>query len=212
VLGQRIEGTEKVLLDGKPVAFERASKKREHAHLAYYKPAGELTSRKDPEGRRTVFDALPKPPHGRWISIGRMAVSTSGLLVLTTDGELAHRLMDKRSALGQEYAVRLLGTPEIGTLEGMVVGPGNRGNFDTIVPAGGDGANTWLHVALHEPRHHDVRGSFEEAGLKVSRLIRVRYGPIELGKMRRGAHRALAPAEAAALYAAAKLSPAASRR
>jgi 23S rRNA pseudouridine2605 synthase len=179
---------------------------REHAHLAYYKPAGELTSRKDPEGRRTVFDALPKPPHGRWISIGRMAVSTSGLLVLTTDGDLAHRLMDKRSQVPQEYAVRLLGTPTIGTLEGMVVGPGDGGSFDTIVPAGGDGANTWLRVTLHDPRQRDVRGSFEEAGLKVSRLIRVGYGPIQLDKLRRGAYRKLDTAEAGELYAAAKLS------
>jgi 23S rRNA pseudouridine2605 synthase len=141
-----------------------------------------------------------------------MAVSTSGLLVLTTDGELAHRLMDKRSEVPQEYAVRLLGTPTVGTLEGLVVGPGDHGSFDTIVPAGGDGANTWLHVTLHDPRHRDVRGSFEEAGLKVSRLIRVGYGPIELGKLRRGAYRKLAPAEATSLYAAAKLSPAARRR
>jgi 23S rRNA pseudouridine2605 synthase len=139
-----------------------------------------------------------------------MAVSTSGLLVLTTDGELANRLMDKRSEVPQEYAVRLLGTPTVGTLEGLVGGP--NGSFDTIVPAGGDGANTWLHVTLHEPRHRDVRGSFEEAGLKVSRLIRVRYGPIELGKMRRGAYRKLDAAEAAALYAAAKLSTPVRRR
>jgi 23S rRNA pseudouridine2605 synthase len=141
-----------------------------------------------------------------------MAVSTSGLLVLTTDGELAHRLMDKRSEVAQEYAVRLLGTPVLGTLEGLVVGPGNRGSFDTIVPAGGDGANTWLHVALHEPRHRDVRGSFEKAGLKVSRLIRVRYGPIELGKMRRGSYRKLDPTEAISLYAAAKSATGARRR
>jgi 23S rRNA pseudouridine2605 synthase len=141
-----------------------------------------------------------------------MAVSTSGLLVLTTDGELAHRLMDKRSEVAQEYAVRLLGTPALGTLEGMVVGPGNQGSFDTIVPSGGDGANTWLQVALHESRHRDVRGSFEEAGLNVSRLIRVRYGPIELGKMRRGSYRKLDPEEATSLYAAAKLSTPVRRR
>lgn len=194
------------------MAVERVSGKHEHAHLAYYKPAGELTSRKDPEGRRTVFDALPKPPHGRWISVGRMAVSTSGLLVLTTDGELANRLMDRRSQVSQKYAVRLLGTPVVGTLEGMVVGTQEPGSFDTIVPAGGDGANTWLHVTLHEPRHRDVRGTFEEAGFKVSRLIRVGYGPVELGKLRRGAYRKLDAAEAAALYAAAKRSAATRRR
>jgi 23S rRNA pseudouridine2605 synthase len=94
----------------------------------------------------------------------------------------------------------------------MVVGPGNQGSFDTIIPAGGDGANTWLRVALHDPRHRDVRGTFDEAGLKVSRLIRVRYGPIELGKMRRGSYRKLDAPEAASLYAAAKLSTAARRR
>ena len=214
MLGQRIEGTEKILLDGKPIAGERASGKREHVHLAYYKPAGELTSRKDPEGRRTVFDALPNPPHGRWITIGRMAVSTSGLLVLTTDGELAHRLMHPRYEVPQQYAVRLLGSPDLAKLEQLATGmnaeEGRR--FDALEPAGGDGANTWVHVKLHEPRHRDVRGSFEELGLKVSRLIRVGYGPIELGKMRRGLHRALAPTETAALYAAAKLSRAAARR
>jgi 23S rRNA pseudouridine2605 synthase len=214
VLGQRIEGTEKILIDGKPLAIDRGSGKREHVHVAYYKPAGELTSRKDPEGRRTVFDALPKPPHGRWIAIGRMAVSTSGLLVFTTDGELAHRLMHPRYEVSQQYAVRVLGSPDAAKLDQLATGvdPEEGARFDTLEPAGGDGANTWVRVKLHEPRHRDVRSSFEEQGLKVSRLIRVGYGPIELVKMRRGAHRTLAPTEAAALYAAAKLSRAAARR
>jgi len=131
------------------------------------------------------------------------------LLVLTTDGELAHRLMHPRYEVPQEYAVRLLGKPEGKKLEQLRTGGGEEeggARFDSIEPAGGDGANTWVRVKLHDPRHRDVRGSFEETGLKVSRLIRVRYGPIELGQMRRGAYRALAPTETAALYAAAKLS------
>jgi len=187
-----------------------------HAHVAYYKPAGELTSRSDPEGRRTVFDALPRPPHGRWINVGRLDMSTSGLLVFTTDGELAHRLMHPRYGIKREYAVRLLGAPSEDQLrrltEGVELEDGEHGEagaarFDTAELRGGSGANVWVHVTLVETGNRDVRRIFEALGLTVSRLIRVRYGPIELGKLRRGQSRALEPDEVAALYSAVGLEP-----
>jgi 23S rRNA pseudouridine2605 synthase len=208
VLGQRIEGTEKIAFDGQPIKLAHAEAKVAHAHVAYYKPAGELTSRKDPEGRRTVFDALPKPPHGRWINVGRLDISTSGLLVLTTDGELAHRLMHPRYEVPREYAVRVLGKPGPDQLaqltEGVELEEGNA-RFDSAELAGGTGANVWVHVTLRDARNREVRQMFEAVGLKVSRLIRVRYGPIQLGKMRRGSTRKLEPDEVAALYAAVEL-------
>jgi 23S rRNA pseudouridine2605 synthase len=115
--------------------------------------------------------------------------------------------MHPRYEVPQEYAVRVLGTPEKAKLEQLATRTDSEegARFDALEPAGGDGANTWLRVTLHEPRHRDVRGSFEDLGLKVSRLIRVRYGPIELGKLRRGTYRALDRSETESLYGAAKL-------
>lgn len=211
-LGQQIVGTEKIALDGRPIATGRAHTKVGHAHVAYYKPAGELTSRSDPEGRRTVFDSLPRPPQGRWIAVGRLDMSTSGLLVFTTDGELAHRLMHPRYEVPREYAVRLLGSPDAEQLrqltEGVKLEDGTA-RFDTAELRGGSGVNVWVHVTLREG---EVRRVFEALGLTVSRLIRVRYGPIELGKLRRGGSRALEPEEVAELYAAVGLQPAGATR
>src|SRR5690606_35879505 len=162
-------------------------------------------TRDDPEERPTVFDRLPRPPHGRWISIGRLDLNTSGLLLLTTDGELAHRLMHPRYAVSREYAVRLLGTPSDEQLKSLAEGiPLEDGpaHFETIEPRGGSGRNFWLHVTLREGRNREVRRMFEAVGLTVSRLIRVRYGPVQLGRMQRGRVRDLTAGEVAALYEA----------
>jgi len=200
-LGERITGSEQVLVNGRPVRLKRHA--GAHRHLAYYKPSGELTTRDDPEERPTVFDRLPRPSRGRWISIGRLDLNTSGLLLLTTDGELAHRLMHPRYAVSREYAVRLLGSPTDEQLraltQGIVLEDGPA-HFDTIELRGGSGRNIWLHVTLREGRNREVRRMFEALGLTVSRLIRVRYGPVQLARMQRGRVRDLTAAEVAALY------------
>lgn len=207
-LGERIAGTERILVNGRPVRLKRQV--GAHRHLAYYKPSGEVTTRDDPEDRPTVFDRLPRPPHGRWISIGRLDLNTSGLLLLTTDGELAHRLMHPRYAVSREYAVRLLGTPSDEQLralsQGIMLDDGPA-HFESIEMRGGSGRNTWLHVTLREGRNREVRRMFEAVGLVVSRLIRVRYGPVQLGRMQRGRMRDLTPGEVASLYEAVGLAP-----
>lgn len=205
-LGQPLTGKERVLLDGRPLKLGAAN--RRHGYLAYYKPAGELTTRDDPEGRPTIFDALPKPPRGRWISIGRLDFNTQGLLLLTTDGELAHRLMHPRYEVPREYAVRLLGRPTEEQLERLASGvelDDGPARFDRIEQVGGTGANEWLHVTLREGRNREVRRMFEALNLTVSRLIRVRYGPVQLDKLQRGRSRPLTASETDELYAAADL-------
>jgi len=203
VLGERIVGTERILINGRPIRLKRWA--GAHRHLAYYKPAGEVTTRDDPENRPTVFDRLPRPSHGRWISIGRLDLNTSGLLLLTTDGELAHRLMHPRYAVSREYAVRLLGSPsdeQLRTLSQGVELEDGPAHFESIEVRGGSGRNTWVHVTLREGRNREVRRMFEAVGLTVSRLIRVRYGPVQLGRMKRGQMRDLTAGEVASLYEA----------
>lgn len=200
-LGDRITGSERISVNGRPVRLKRLA--GAHRHVAYYKPAGEVTTRDDPEDRATVFDRLPNPAHGRWISIGRLDLNTSGLLLLTTDGELAHRLMHPRYAVSREYAVRLLGTPtdeQLRELAAGVVLDDGPAHFESIEPAGGSGRNTWLHVSLREGRNREVRRMFEAVELTVSRLIRIGYGPVRLGRMQRGRVRDLTPGEISALY------------
>jgi 23S rRNA pseudouridine2605 synthase len=202
-LGDRIAGAEKIVINGRPVRIH--GRTGAHRHLAYYKPAGQVTTRDDPEDRPTVFEHLPRLSHGRWISIGRLDMSTSGLLLLTTDGELAHRLMHPRYEISREYAVRLLGAPNEAQLraltEGVLLDDGPA-HFDSIEPRGGSGRNSWIHVTLREGRNREVRRIFEVVGLVVSRLIRVRYGPVQLARMQRGRVRDMTASEVAALYEA----------
>lgn len=195
------------MVDGRPLRISRRA--GAHRHLAYYKPAGEITTRDDPEHRPTIFDRLPRPPHGRWISIGRLDINTSGLLLLTTEGELAHRLMHPSYEVSREYAVRLLGAPSAEQLQALadgVVLEDGPARFDALETRGGAGRNTWLHVTLREGRNREVRRMFEAVGLTVSRLIRVRYGPVQLSRMQRGRVRDLTAAETAALYEAVGMS------
>jgi len=203
-LGQRLTGREKVLVDGREVDWRGAPGKPDV--LVYYKPDGEVTTRSDPERRPTVFDSIPAPKDGgRWISVGRLDVSTSGLLLLTTDGALAHRLMHPSYEIEREYAVRLLGqpTPEQRTrLERGVELEDGSARLRRLVPAGGQGRNVWFHATLAEGRNREIRRMFEAVGLSVSRLIRVRYGPIKLGELHRGQARHLSLNELRALYAA----------
>jgi 23S rRNA pseudouridine2605 synthase len=145
---------------------------------------------------------------GRWVSVGRLDMNTSGLLLLTTDGALAHRLMHPRYEVSREYAVRLLGEPSEEQWRQLTSGvqlEDGTARFEHVEARGGQGVNTWFHVTLKEGRNREVRRMFEALNLTVSRLLRVRYGPVELGRLKRGTSRLLTDAEIDALYAAVDL-------
>lgn len=185
-LGVSVNGAERIEIDGHSLKVRAFGQKRRV--LAYYKPIGEVTSRSDPEGRPTIFEKLPILRDSRWIAVGRLDLNTQGLLLLTNDGDLANRLMHPSSQVEREYAVRILGEVAPATLRQLQEGvPLEEGvaRFDSIREAGGEGANHWYHVILREGRNREVRRLWESQGVAVSRLIRVRYGPISL---RRGLH------------------------
>ena len=185
-LGVSVNGAEKIGIDGKLIQVRAFGQQRRV--LAYYKPVGEIASRHDPEGRTTIFEHLPSLRDGRWIVVGRLDLNTQGLLLITNDGELANRLMHPSSQVEREYAVRVLGevTPDMlkRLREGVPLEDG-LARFDEIREAGGDGANHWYHVVLKEGRNREVRRLWESQGVAVSRLTRVRFGPVTL---RRGLH------------------------
>ncbi|MCC5795253.1 MAG: rRNA pseudouridine synthase [Chromatiales bacterium] len=182
VPGQKITGREVVVVDGQRVSLA-AAQSRPVACIIYHKPVGEVCTRSDPEGRPTIFERLPEPPAGRWVSVGRLDVMTSGLLLLTADGELANRLMHPSGGFVREYAVRVDGQPDEATLGHLRSGidlDDGPGRFDTIGPARGEGRNTWFNVTVREGRNRLVRRLWEAAGFPVSRLVRVRFGGLRL--------------------------------
>ena len=208
-LGDRISGAERLTLDGKPIrTLERGTASRRRVIL-YHKPEGELTTRKDPEGRPTVFESLPPLRGSRWVSVGRLETNTSGLLLFTNDGALADKLMRPAAQVEWEYAVRVLGEVKDEQLEALKKGvrlEGGLARFDDIADAGGEGANHWYHVILRTAGNRDVRGLWEAVGLNVSRLIRVRYGSIVLPRsLPRGAWRDATDEELNALLTAADM-------
>jgi len=177
-LGDRASPEDEILLDGQPVKRTAAAPPRV---LLYHKPVGELVTRSDPQGRRTVFAALPP---GRWIAVGRLDLNSSGLLLLTDSGELANRLMHPRYGLEREYAARVRGELGAGEkkqlLEGITV-DGEAARFERIETyREGEGSNRWYRVILKEGRNREVRRLFEALGHPVSKLARLRYGPVAL--------------------------------
>lgn len=187
-LGQKIGPGDRVKLNGKLVPLKFAQ--RVPRVLMYHKPEGEIVSREDPDGRPTVFERLPVLRKGRWIAVGRLDFNTSGLLLFTNDGTLANQLMHPRYELEREYAVRLLGQLDDTQIESLKAGvqlEDGVARFHTLVDAGGEGINHWYRVTLSEGRNREVRRMFEAVGLTVSRLMRVRYGPVVLpSRLKRG--------------------------
>ena len=203
-LGDQVGPGDRVKLDGKLIHL-RFGEQLPRV-LLYHKPEGEICTRDDPEGRPTVFDKLPRLNNSRWVSVGRLDFNTSGLLLFTTSGDLANRLMHPRFEVEREYAVRLMGqlTPEQFaklTGEGVEI-DGDTCRFDRLEDRGGEGSNHWYHVVLREGKNREVRRMFEAVSLMVSRLMRVRYGPVELPTfLKRGMSRDLAEDDVANLMA-----------
>lgn len=181
-LGDRAASGDLIELDGKPLALKAGG--AQPRVLLYHKPDGEMVTRSDPEGRPTVFQRLPAIPGGKWVAVGRLDINTAGLLLLTDSGELANRLMHPRYEVEREYAVRVLGElrpDELAKLREGVALEDGIARFDRIEPSGAaEGANRWYRVVLREGRNREVRRLLEALGRKVSRLLRVRYGTVEL--------------------------------
>lgn len=181
-LGDRVSAEDKVIVDGKSVDISLGHS-LECRVLIYNKPIGEVCTRHDPEGRPTVFRALPKLKQGRWIAIGRLDINTSGLLIFTTDGELANKMMHPSSSIDREYAVRVLGNVDEPMLERLKQGvllEDGMARFTDVRFFDGEGANRWYHCVVMEGRNREVRRLWESQEVQVSRLKRVRFGPVFL--------------------------------
>ena len=179
-LGQRVSAKDEIVVDGAVVKTATASAPQV---LMLNKAAGLVCSRRDPEGRGTIFDQLPRLQDSRWVTVGRLDINTTGLLLVTNDGSLAHRMMHPSTGLDREYAVRVnkkLDDDEIAKLKAGVEIEGETMRFSDVRYFNGSESNFWYHVALMDGRNREVRRLFDSAGCKVSRLKRVRYGPVIL--------------------------------
>lgn len=196
-LGQKVGPGDRVKYNGKLIPLKFSA--RPPRLLIYHKSEGEIVSRDDPEGRPSVFERLPVLRRGRWIAVGRLDFNTSGLLLFTNDGTLANRLMHPRYELEREYAVRLLGTLSDEQADSLTTGielEDGPARFSTLRDEGGEGVNHWYRVTLFEGRNREVRRMFEAVGLTVSRLMRVRYGPVSMpSRLKRGMWMELSEAE-----------------
>lgn len=203
-VGQRIQFGDTVKVNGKPIRVHISPPPPRI--IAYHKPAGEVVTHDDPQNRPTVFRRLPRLFHGKWQSVGRLDLNTEGLLLLTSSGELANKLMHPRFGLEREYAVRVLGAlnneEKKRLLEGVTLDDGVA-QFGSIEAGGGEGANCWYKVTISEGRNREVRRMFEAVGHAVSRLIRIRYGAMVLPRgLKRGAFVELDEQEISALTSA----------
>ena len=200
-LGDRAQPGDEVCLDGKRLQIGAAT--QTHAVLIYNKPLGEVTTRADPQGRPTVFDRLPPPPQGRWIVVGRLDFMTTGLLLFTTDGELAHGLMHPSAEVEREYLVRsrdILSAGQLQLLQAGVRLEDGEARFDSVAQTRIEGTHAWYRVVLREGRNREVRRLWQAAGSEVSRLVRTRYGPVPLpSDLAAGSWQLLPPASHAAL-------------
>ncbi|MGQ0698219.1 MAG: pseudouridine synthase [Panacagrimonas sp.] len=213
-VGQKIDHNDHVRVDGRPIALTR--KTGPVRVILFRKKTGEIVTRDDPDGRRTVFRKLPELETGRWIAVGRLDINTSGLLLMTTDGELARRLTHPSFEITRTYAVRVLGemTDEIRKrlLTGVTLddGPAKCESLVSADPPDAEdaegAANRWFEITMREGRNRIVRRLFEGVGMQVSRLIRIAYGPVQLGRgIKAGSYREATPEELAALLGAVKL-------
>jgi 23S rRNA pseudouridine2605 synthase len=212
-VGQRVQYGDVVKVNGKPIRVRLTPPPARV--LAYHKPAGEVVTHDDPQNRPTVFRRLPRLYQGKWQSVGRLDLNTEGLLLFTSSGELANRLMHPRFGLEREYAVRVLGAlnneEKQKLLEGVRLTDG-LAQFGSIEDGGGDGANCWYRVTIAEGRNREVRRMFEAVGHAVSRLIRIRYGAVVLPRgLKRGAWIELDEADIGQLTRAAGVPPSAER-
>lgn len=197
-LGDRAGPGDAIAVDGRPVELVSGTAARV---LVYHKPEGELVTRKDPQGRPTVFSRLPP---GRWIAVGRLDINSAGLLLFTDDGELANRLMHPRYGIEREYQVRVHGPVDLERLrQGVQLEDGDAAfeRIEAVDPRAAASANRWYRVVLKEGRNREVRRMFEAVGARVSRLLRVRYGPVELAReLKPGDWRELAPGRVKELF------------
>lgn len=211
--GSRIIGREAVEFDRRPVALPPPAPRRV---LIYHKPVGEICTRSDPRHRISVFSRLPPLREGRWVGVGRLDLNTSGLLLFTTDGELADRLMHPSSGIEREYLVRVQGrvsSSDIRRLLGGVTLDGVKLQFHALeeLPKS-SGSNRWYRVIVREGRYREVRRLWQQIGARVNRLQRIRFGPLRLPKnLVPGNWQEARPAERDRLYQAAGLAPAAHR-
>ena len=204
-VGQRIGPGDKVKVNGRLVNLHLGQQRAPRV-LLYHKPEGEIVSRDDPQHRASVFDKLPRIRGGRWIAIGRLDFNSCGLLIFSSSGELANRMMHPRYAIEREYAVRLLGELSEEATKQLTSGiqlDDGMARFQRLYPTGGEGANRWYEVTISEGRYREVRRMFEAVGVTVSRLMRVRYGPLALPpRLKRGQVMELSPVDVQSLLKA----------